>query len=102
MKYGLEDIEVEKLCDVFAQHIHVQRAVLYGSRAKNTFKPFSDIDITLIGKDLTRDDLIQISSAIDDLLLPYNTDLSLFAQLNNDALIDHIHRVGITIYEKPV
>lgn len=47
--YGLTDNELEKLCNLFRKHEEIEQAVLYGSRAKGNFKPFSDIDITLMG-----------------------------------------------------
>ena len=74
--------------------------MVYGSRAKGCNRRFSDVDLTLMGQDLTRQDLRNVVNEIDDLLLPYEFDLSLFSQLTNDALIDHIKRVGKTIYEK--
>lgn len=51
--YGLTDNELEKLCNLFRKHEEIEQAVLYGSRAKGNFKPFSDIDITLMGDRLT-------------------------------------------------
>ena len=74
--------------------------MIYGSRAKGNYKNGSDIDLTLHGKDLTFDLLYQISTAIDDLLLPYTVDLSIFHTLNDPDFIDHIQRVGIVFYEK--
>ena len=100
MPYGLKDIELEKLSKVFAANERIERVVLYGSRAKGNYKPFSDVDITMMGSELTHTDLNRISLAIDDLLLPYQFDISIFHTLKNEALIDHIHRVGITIYER--
>jgi len=37
---------------------------------------------------------------IDDLLLPYMIDLSIFNQNSDPDVIDHIQRVGVTFYEK--
>ena len=74
--------------------------VLYGSRAKGNYKPFSDVDITLVGDELTHEDLNRVILAIDDLLLPYQFDISLFYILKNAELIDHINRRGIVIYER--
>ncbi len=102
MPYGLTDIELQKLTTLFEQQPRIERAVLYGSRAKGTFKPFSDVDITLQGEELTRRDLNHLLSAIDDLLLPYQFDLSLFHTLTNEDLIDHINRKGIVIYNREV
>ena len=100
MPYGLKDIELAKLNEVFAANERIERVVLYGSRAKGNYKPFSDVDITLEGDELTHTDLSRLSLAIDDLLLPYQFDISIFHTLKNEALIDHIRRMGITIYEK--
>ena len=100
MPYGLKDIELEKLSNVFAANERIERVVLYGSRAKGNYKPFSDVDITLDGAELTHTDLNRISLAIDDLLLPYQFDISIFHTLKNEALIDHIRCMGITIFEK--
>ena len=97
MPYGLTDTEWRKLLDVFAGNERIRQAILYGSRAKGTYKPFSDIDITLVGDDLSRMDLNRLLLAVDDLLLPYHVDLSLFHA--NEALLDHIRRRGIVIYE---
>lgn len=100
MPYGLKDIELAKLNEVFAANKRIERVVLYGSRAKGNYKPFSDVDITLEGDELTHTDLSRLSLAIDDLLLPYQFDISIFHTLKNEALIDHIRRMGITIFEK--
>ena len=93
MPYGLTDTEWRKLLGVFAGNRRIRQAILYGSRAKGTYKPF------LVGDDLSRRDLNRLLLAVDDLLLPYRVDLSLFHTLKNEALLDHIRRRGIIIYE---
>lgn len=45
-------------------------------------------------------DLLRLENEIDDLYLPYKVDISLFHQLENPNLIDHIQRVGIVFYKK--
>ena len=39
-------------------------------------------------------------AALDDLLLPYQIDLSLMASLSHPDLLDHIRRVGVVLYAK--
>lgn len=97
--YGIKDSEFELLQAVFRKHENIEKVVLYGSRAKGNYKPFSDVDITLFGEKLTRSDLNRIALDIDDLLLPYQFDISIFKSLKNKDLIDHILRVGIVVYE---
>jgi predicted nucleotidyltransferase len=100
MKYGLAEATVEKICSVFARFPEIKKAVLYGSRAKGNFKTGSDIDLTLCGEGLTSDVRSKISSALDDLLLPYTIDLSVFNELNHAKLREHIERVGVLFYER--
>ena len=71
MNHGLSATVVAAINRVLARCPEVERAVLYGSRAKGNFKPGSDIDLTL------------------------------FARLAHAPLREHIERAGILFYEKP-
>ena len=100
MEYGLSDTALSKLQNAFSLYADIEKVVLYGSRAKGNHKPYSDVDITLTGNAITYSRLHKLSTDIDDLLLPYQFDISIFHTLTNPDLIDHIQRVGITIYQK--
>lgn len=101
MKFGLKETTIQKICDVFARYPQVKKAVLYGSRAKGSYKNGSDIDLTLHGgDDLTLRVLYRIMEEIDDLLLPYTIDLSIFCHISDPDVVEHIERVGVTFYEK--
>lgn len=102
MKYGIKDEYWKKLCELFAKKPKIEKVILYGSRAKGNYKPFSDIDITLLGDKLEHDDLLDIMNGVDDLLLPYMFDISLYSSLKNENLIDHINRAGVEIYSLPL
>jgi predicted nucleotidyltransferase len=95
---GLFPEETQKLLEVFEKESSVDEVILYGSRAKGTHRPGSDIDLTLKGAGLTMGQLMDISSNIDDLLLPYRVDLSIFEHIDNPDLIDHIKRVGKVVF----
>lgn len=100
MKYGLSARTIEQICVVLAQYPAVERAVLYGSRAKGNYKPGSDIDLTLYGTGLAPSLCATIADALDDLLLPYTIDLSVFAELMHPELEAHIQRVGLVFFER--
>jgi len=100
MDFGLSEETQKKICGVFARFPEIDQAIIYGSRAKGTFKPGSDIDLTLSGDSLTTDIRSRIALALDDILLPYEIDLSLFSDLHNDELSAHIARVGKVFYKK--
>ena len=100
MKYGLKDKTIDSMQTVFSIYPEVEKAILYGSRAKGNFKPASDIDITLVGDLLNLDILNKIEWKLDDLLLPYAIDLSIFHYIKNEDLMEHVKKEGMVIYEK--
>jgi len=100
MPYGLEKETLEKIIGIFAHYGAVQEAIIYGSRAKGNHKPGSDIDLTLKGDDLNLKILNQISLDLDELLLPYTFDLSIYHHIQQPDLIDHILRVGEVFYRR--
>lgn len=100
MDHGLPDKTISAIRDVLAAFPQVEKVVLYGSRAKGTFKSGSDIDLALLGDDLDDRLISRIYWALDDLLLPYKIDLSPFAKLKHERLVEHIKSAGIPIYDR--
>ena len=101
LRFGLKEATIQKIGVVLAHYPPVEKAVLYGSRAKGNYKNGSDTDLTLCGgADLTLNVLYRISDELDDLLLPYTIDLSIFSHIGDPDVIEHIQRVGTTFYEK--
>ncbi len=99
LRHGLPLEVVRKITAVFARYPQVKRATLYGSRAKGNFKRGSDIDLTLHGDaDLTLNVTYRILDELDDLLLPYTIDLSIFHMVADPDVIYHIQRVGVSFY----
>lgn len=100
MPYGLSQKIVEKINQVFSKYEQVEEAVLYGSRAKGTFKKGSDIDLTLKGYGLNLKLINRIGIDLDNLMLPYMFDISIFSHIKNKELLDHIERVGKDFYRR--
>jgi predicted nucleotidyltransferase len=100
MNHGLSADTVARITSVLARFPDVEKAVIYGSRAKGNHRKGSDIDLTLFGDGLNDTVMSRIYWALDDLLLPYKIDLSLFSGLKEPALVDHIRRVGIVLYTR--
>lgn len=101
MRFGLGDQTIERISSVLAKHPVVEKAVLYGSRAKGTHKPGSDIDLTLYGEAISSKERDRILDELDELDLPYLIDLSVFSRLTHAGLRDHIERVGVVFYSRP-
>lgn len=99
LHFGLKEITISQINQIFSLYPTIDKVILYGSRAKDTYRNGSDIDLTILGN-LTYNQLNQIETQLDDLLLPYTIDLSLFNQIDNVDLIDHINRVGMVFYSR--
>ena len=102
MQYGLAEKTILQIQLVFSRCPQITKAILYGSRAKGNFKNGSDIDLTLLGENLNLSILNQILYELDELLLPYTMDISIFYQITNPGLLEHIERVGLVFYERKV
>jgi uncharacterized protein len=100
MSHGLSKNTIDRICGVLARFKEVDEVVLYGSRAKGNFRKGSDVDLTLKGEGLDLKLLNKISLDFDDLLLPYTFDISIFRQIKNQDLLDHIERVGVVFYRR--
>lgn len=92
--FGLKKSTLDKLYSVFQQHDAIESVLIYGSRTKGNYRVRSDIDLTIKGQGLPFFEMMQI----DDLYLPYMIDLSQYEKLKNSTLIEHIDRVGVSIY----
>ena len=94
-KFGLKDILLKQIIDLAKQH-NVKRLVLFGSRARGDFKRKSDIDLAVLGENISR-----FASDVDemtDTLLKYDiVDLSYKL---SDELLKNIENEGIILYEK--
>ena len=100
MNCGLSLSVVERIRKVFVRYPQITQVILYGSRAKGNFRPNSDIDLTMKGEGLNLTEQLRIENELDDLLLPYKIDLSVYHHIQNADLIDHIDRVGVVFYNK--
>ncbi len=100
MEFGLPERTCTTVRQILASYPQIEKAVLYGSRAKGNYKAGSDIDLTLFGAALDHQPLMSIASALEESDIPYIVDLSLFEQIETPALREHIERVGQVFYQK--
>jgi uncharacterized protein len=96
---GLSQSVIDQIRAVFANSPTIERALLYGSRAMGNYRRGSDIDLVLEGRGFDESQLLALETQLDDLLLPYCVDLSRLVSIQNEALRDHIQRVGRVFYE---
>ena len=98
--FGLSDSALSSIVSAIASVRNVSRALIYGSRAKGNCRDNSDIDITLEGENLTVTDLATLDERLDNLLLPWQIDLSIKARITNAELLAEIERWGKVVFER--
>lgn len=98
--HGLPAATVEKITTVLARFPEVDRALLFGSRAKGTHKHGSDIDLAIVGEHLDWRMVGRIYDALDDQLLPFRFSLVTYGPTTDPDVAAHIARVGITLFER--
>jgi len=101
MMYGLDSNTIKNIQQAIAKVKTIEKVVLYGSRAKGTYNTGSDIDIALFGQNLTLNNAVYpLMDELEELLLPYTFDISIFDRIDNLALKDHINRVGKVFFRR--
>lgn len=98
--FGLSAQTLATVRGILADYPAVEKAILYGSRAKGNYRKGSDIDLTLIGAALDHRVLAEIAGRLEESSIPYQVDLSLKEHINNLNLLAHIERVGVVFYER--
>ena len=99
MNLGISEEYITKLRNLFSKNPKIQEAIVFGSRAKGTYRPGSDIDIALKGKNINLNDILTLSVAIDEFWIPNKIDLIIYDRINEPELNEHINRVGITLFK---
>jgi predicted nucleotidyltransferase len=89
--------ELEMVRAVLRRHPEVETATLFGSRAKGTHSPRSDVDLVVAGpvEPLRAE---AIAAELDALPLPYRFEVQPLAHIQHAPLLEHIRRVGIVDY----
>lgn len=97
---GLTIEDVKSINAVFSKYSEIEKVLIYGSRAMGNYRLASDIDLTLIGRKIDLNLQLKIEFDLDDLMLPYKFDVSIYNKITNPEFIDHVNRAGKEFYNK--
>ena len=96
--FGLSHEILQKFMEVFSKYSEIEKAILYGSRAKGNFSPGSDIDICIVAPKMPFSKYLLLIAELDELDIPEKVDLTKY-ELLDDNIKSHIRRVGKEIYK---
>jgi predicted nucleotidyltransferase len=93
--FGLTNSDIEEIKDFLKFFCEIEKCVIFGSRAKNNFRHGNDVDIALIGKEVTDETASNLSVLLnEESKMPYFFDVLNFNTIVNLKLKEHIERVG--------
>jgi predicted nucleotidyltransferase len=96
---GLNGTDIKAIQGLLQSEKAVEQAIVFGSRAKGNYRNGSDVDIALKGENLDYRTVTHLSYLLnEETAMPYRFDLLNYQTLNNEALKEHINRVGKEIY----
>lgn len=94
-KTGIKQVVLDELISI-AERYHIEKLILFGSRARGDFRRTSDIDLAVSGGDFARFAL-DVEEETSTLLKYDFVDLDRNIQ---KELLKSIEKEGIVIYEK--
>ena len=96
---GLTSSEIELMRAEFRRYPDIAEVILFGSRAKGAHRPQSDVDLALVG---VADDLMAeaVAETLEALPMPYRFDVKAHDGIKYQPLLDHIQRVGVSLYRR--
>ena len=99
MKYGLSEEQLKQIQDIISSYDEIEEAILFGSRAMDTYKEASDVDIALKGKNVNASLAARLKYRLEeDTYLPFFFDFIAYSLITNQALKKHIDTKGVSIY----
>jgi len=99
-KFGLTKRDTECLYSILSKYPAIELVYVFGSRAKGNFKPGSDIDLAIMNAGITDETIRSLKVDFEESALPYIVDIINYPHLKNQALKEHIDRIGIQLYSK--
>lgn len=94
---GLSPPLLARIRAVLGRYPEVQRAVIYGSRAKGSFSPGSDIDLAVFAPQMSPTRFAALWSELEGLPLVFTLDVVHWDTLGNAGLKQRIVDEGIEL-----
>ena len=99
--YGLIERDLGYILKAIRNFKEIERVILFGSRAMGNFKKGSDVDLAIVGEEITSKVIYELDDLLNEVYpLPYFFDIIQYEEINNQHLLEHINTVGKVLYQK--
>lgn len=101
MSFGLRKEDLKYIVSTLARFPEIEKALIFGSRAKGNYKSGSDVDLAIVGDAINFDTVSRLHGILEDESpMPFFFDVVDFSHLIHQELKEHIARVGKIIYKR--
>ena len=97
MDIGIKVEHQKAIADILYANERVEKVIIFGSRARGNYKNTSDIDIAIVGKELTLSDQASLAEALEELPIAQFTDLVRYDAIESDDLREQIDKYGMEV-----
>lgn len=99
--FGLLERDMDYIIKALINLDEVERAIIFGSRAMGNYKNGSDVDIAIIGENVSHHTISNLDMKLnEEYPLPYFFDILHYNEINNKELLNHIDTMGKELYQK--
>lgn len=101
MRFGLSAGVREEFQQVFSRYPDIKEVLIFGSRAKGSFRDGSDIDLAVFAPGMPDSTFTRLWREVDGLPLVFKVDLLHWDRLANPDLKDKVLREGQAFFNHP-
>ena len=98
INFGLDKNTQDAILNILRKYTSIKKAIIFGSRAKNTYKAGSDVDLAIWYDGDDASFIGKLSSDLEDSTIPYFFDLVDYKHIANDKLRNAIDNEGKVFY----
>jgi len=100
--FGLDKNVMRSLSEIFESTSEIDKVVIFGSRAKGNFLEGSDIDLSISGKAISFDTLLNLMDKVENLGLLYKIDILNHRTITDADVLEHIHQAGKIFWKRGI
>ncbi len=101
MRFGLSKRDEGYILEALSRFPEIEKAVIFGSRAMGNNERGSDVDMAVVGENITPTMIVRLRSLLnEELSLPYFFDVVHYEKIDNKNLKGHIDKEGKDLFSK--
>ena len=102
-KFGIAKQSFNYIIESLGLYKEIEQAIIFGSRSIGNYKKGSDIDLSIIGENVTDKTVLSLSTRLNqELPIPYYFDIINHQSIDNRQLKKHIDQFGTEIYNTKI